>query len=127
MAATNSLGRKEKLKSKKLFGRLFEEGKSLSGFPLKLIFVKTDQPINTVFQVGVTVPKKNFKGAVKRNRIKRLLREAYRRNKPIIFNNTQSGYALLFIYLGHEMPAFHNVERQIKFLLTKFLKAQCLE
>jgi len=57
----------EKLKSKKLIDQLFVEGKSVSSYPIKLIYLKTELPLDVSIQAGVTVPKKNFKSAVKEN------------------------------------------------------------
>ncbi len=96
--------KKEKLKSESLIRGIFEEGKSISSYPLKLIYLEIKVPAKTKIQCGVTVPKRNFKSAVKRNRIKRLLRESYRLNKEQIFNNIEGSFAFLFLYLGKEMP-----------------------
>ena len=114
-----SFGKKEKLKSKMLIGQLFSEGRNLSVFPLKLIYLKVNKQ-EVPIKATVTVSKKNFKNAVHRNRIKRLLRESYRLNKGIVFNNTQENFAFLFLYLGKEMPAFKDVESKMKLLLEKF-------
>ena len=123
MASTFSLPRKEKLKSKKLIDQLFVEGKSVSSFPVKLIYLKTDLTEVPV-QAGVTVPKKNFKSAVKRNHIKRLLREAYRLNKPLIFNNTKGNFAFLFLYLGKEVPKGTTIAKNMALVLAKFLEKE---
>ena len=72
--------KEEKLKSKILIGQLFEEGKSVKSFPLKLIY-HAIQGEESQDKVGVSVPKRNFKLAVTRNKIKRLLRA----NKRIYF------------------------------------------
>ena len=114
--------KKEKLKSKKLIERLFKEGKHVSCFPLKLIFLEITSPIDVRFKTGVAVPKKNFKSAVKRNRIKRLLRESYRLNKQIVFNNSKGNFAFLILYLGKEMPIYLEVERGMRLVLQKFIK-----
>tara|TARA_R110002051_G_scaffold159564_2_gene231041 strand:- start:57 stop:485 length:429 start_codon:yes stop_codon:yes gene_type:complete len=112
----------EKLKSRKLFEQLFSEGKSIANYPLRLIYVKTELKEAISIKAGVTVSKRNFKSAVKRNRIKRILRESYRRNKSIVFNNSNNNYALLFLYLGKEMPNSKDVEKRMIFLLEKFTK-----
>ncbi|RRQ50074.1 ribonuclease P protein component [Maribacter algicola] len=114
-----SFGKKEKLKSQKTIGQLFTEGKSLTIFPLKLIYLRTEQQ-EVCIKAAVTVPKKNFKRAVHRNKIKRLLRESYRLNKGLAFNNTQGNFAFLFLYLGKDMPAFEDVASKMKLLLEKF-------
>ncbi len=114
--------KKEKLKSKKLIEQLFVKGKSISSYPIKLIYLKVELPIDVPIQAGVTVPKKNFKSAVKRNRIKRLLRESYRLNKAVVFNNREGTFAFLFLYLGKEMPTAQQVGAQMKSVLEKFNK-----
>lgn len=117
-----SFPKKEKLKSRKLIEQLFAEGRSIKVRNVKLLFLETELPQDVPFQVGVTVPKKNFKSAVKRNRIKRLLRESYRLNKPELFNNSKGNFAFLFLYLGKEMTDYHPIERNVQAILQKFLK-----
>ncbi len=113
--------KKEKLKNKKLIEQLFVEGKSVSSFPIKLIYLKTSLPEGIKIQAAVTVPKKKFKSAVHRNRIKRLLRENYRLQKQQVFNTIQGEYAFLFLYLGKDMPANTIVQNGMKNVLDKFV------
>ncbi|SHG57497.1 ribonuclease P protein component [Flagellimonas flava] len=122
-----SFGKNEKLKGKVTFEALFSEGKSISAFPLKLIYLKTDVPQDTPFKVGVVAPKKKFKSAVKRNRIKRLLRESYRLNKHLLFNNVEGNFAFLFLYLGNKMPNAEEVNKAVVMLMSTFLKKQSNE
>lgn len=117
-----SFPKKEKLKNKKLIDQLFVGGKSVTSYPIKLFYIKADLPSEVPIQAGVTVPKKNFKSAVKRNRIKRLLRESYRRNKGLVFNNSKGTFAFLFLYLGKEMPDSSIVEENLITALKKFKK-----
>lgn len=114
--------KKEKLKSRKLIDQLFAQGKSVSDYPIKLIYLNTELPDDVKIQAGVAVPKKNFKSAVKRNRIKRLLREAYRLNKHHIFNNSEATFAFLFLYLGKEVPSYPEIEKAMNGVLARFSK-----
>lgn len=114
--------KKEKLKSRKLIDQLFTEGKSIKVHNIKLLYLKTELPEDVPFQVGVAVPKKNFKSAVKRNRIKRLMRESYRLNKHLVFNNSEGHFAFLFLYLGKEMPDYKRIAQSTQGILHKFIK-----
>ncbi|MEX0315844.1 MAG: ribonuclease P protein component [Allomuricauda sp.] len=117
----------EKLKSKKVFEQLFIEGKNLTAFPIKLIYLKVDFADDTSIKIGVVAPKKKFKSAPKRNRIKRLLREAYRLNKHVVFNKIEGNFAFLFLYLGNTMPSYDEVDGSINKLLEAFLKKESHE
>ena len=118
-----SYPQKEKLKSQKLIEQLFSEGKSISVYPLRMVYLKTEfQEESVQFKTGVSVSKRNFKNAVDRNRIKRLLREAYRLNKSAYFNNILSSYALMILYIGKDGTDFDSVDRKMKKLLDAFSK-----
>ena len=106
----------EKLKSQKTIEQLFLEGKSVSAYPLRLVYLKCGDSR----KVGVSVSKRNFKKAVDRIRIKRLLREAYRLNKTMLINNDVNNYALMILYISKDMPDFELVNTKMKKALTKF-------
>ncbi len=112
----------ERLKRRKLIEEVFEQGRSLTEFPVKLIYHPCDLAHKVSVQTAVTVPKRNFKKAVHRNRIKRLMREVYRQNKPRILGNSQRQYAFLFIYLGKELPGQHLISQSITRLMERFSK-----
>lgn len=117
---TYKFPKREKLKSKKLIDQLFAEGSSVTHYPIRLIYLETrfkDQPR---YKVGVTASKRNFKSAVKRNRIKRLMREGYRLNKQLLFNNTEKQFAFMFLYLGKEMPTQAKISDTMIRLMKTF-------
>ncbi len=116
---------KEKLKSKKLIDQLFSEGRSVSAYPLRMVFLKTiHDDTNLITKAGVSVSKKHFKKAVDRNRIKRLLREVYRLNKSAYFNNITTQYALMILYIGKDKPTYVEVEHSMNKLFDRFVEME---
>lgn len=110
-----TLKKEERLSRKKIIDRLFTEGKSFISFPVKVVFLSVK--LNTSFpvQAGFSVSKKIFKSAVKRNRIKRLMREAYRLNKHLFYSRIQDQqFAVFFIYIGKELPKYSSIETALK-------------
>ena len=114
--------KKEKLKSKKLIEQLFVEGKAVSNYPLRLIFMELPDEAEGCNKIAVSVSKKKFKLAVDRNRIKRLLREGVRLHKNDYFNNITTHYALMILYIGSDKPTFLQVETSMHLLFEKFRK-----
>lgn len=112
-----SFPKNEKLKRQKLIERLFQEGRTAKVFPLKAILMEDSSLENT--QAAFAVPKKIFKNAVDRNRIKRLMREAYRTNKGSLIDESGKNFAVLFIYLGKEMPTHAHLQKTMVALLKK--------
>ncbi len=115
-----SFNKTEKLKSKTLIDKLFTEGKSVSVFPLRLVYLPTTFCENIIAKTGVSVSKRQFKTAVHRNHIKRLMREAYRLNKVHYFNNITTQYAFMILYIGKEKPTFNKVENTMNSLFDRF-------
>ena len=116
----NTYGTKEKLKSKTLIRTLFEEGTSVKAFPLRMVFLETPLPYPDItIQCGVSVSKRNHKLAVTRNRIKRLMREAYRLNKHEI-DKKGTTFAVLIIYTSRDVLSFTEVNKAMVKLLKRF-------
>ena len=118
------LGRQEKLKSRKQIEVLFLNGKNFSVFPLRVTYQFTPSD-EGVIQVGVTAGKKYFKRAVDRNRIKRLIREAYRLQKndllQTVNRNHQNGF-LFFMYTDKTMASFTTVKEAMSKCLERLEK-----
>lgn len=116
-----TLGKHQKLKSRKTIAQLFVEGKAVKEFPIKMIFLPISENENrTTSKVAFSVPKRNFKLAVDRNRIKRLLREAYRLNQHDFFPEGAKNYHIMFIYMSSKMPTCTEIDIKLKKLFLKF-------
>lgn len=97
--------------------KLFQEGNSLKKYPIKLLYLAVDsQEINN--QVLISVPKRKVRRAVHRNRIKRLIRESYRKQKSLL----SSSYSLAFVYMGTEEVSYPQVSQLVDALLKQLLE-----
>lgn len=116
--------KKEKLKSHITIASLFTEGKSVSKFPLRLVYVPVDASEQQVkIKMGVSVSKRNFKKAVDRNYFKRVLRETYRLNQELLLKNLDQPYAIMFFYQTKERLTFNEINEKTIQLFTKFIVA----
>ena len=111
----------EKLKSKISIGLLFSEGKSVSKYPLRLVYHSGSLNENEKIKMGVSVSKKNFKKAVDRNHFKRILRETYRLNKHILLDNLDKPYAFMFFYQTKERLTYEEINTKTIQLFEKFV------
>lgn len=118
------LGKQEKLKSKILIQKLFEEGKSLKKYPLRLIYLPISKENHNGSKVGFSVPKRNHKKAVDRIKLKRLMREAFRKNKYLVINNLYRSYAFMFIFTGKELMSYSKIFSVTQDLLKKMSDAE---
>lgn len=124
-----TLSKEERICSKKLINELFTgNGRSMTAFPLRVVFMKRtivdDQPRAAML---VSVPKRYFKHAVDRNRVKRQVREAFRRNKSMITQNLTDDHesvAMAFVWLTNEKYPSSEVENRMVRLLTRI--SECL-
>lgn len=120
-----SYNKKEKLKSRKLIGQVFDGGRSFTVFPLKVFYIQPQQAMDFCIKAGVGVSGRNFKKAVERNYIKRILREAYRTEKGLLHNalQQQSRQAAIFIlYIDKAMPAYSVVKEKMRAALLRLEK-----
>lgn len=111
----------EKLKSKITIGLLFSEGKSVSKYPLRLVYHSGALGDKEQLKVGVSVSKKYFKKAVDRNYFKRVLRETYRLNQHLLKEQLQQPYALMLFYQSKDRLTFEEINTKTIQLFEKFL------
>lgn len=120
-----TLKKEERLKRRKIIELLFSGGRAVTAFPIRVQY-KIDDPLLTVpLQAGFSVSSRNFKKAVDRNRIKRLMREAYRLQKAPLeqaLQTKQQHLALFLIYTGKELPKYALVKEKIEVVLKKLLQ-----
>lgn len=119
----NTYPKHEKLKSKTTIDLLFSQGKSVSKYPLRLVFVPIIPEDGTDLKMGVSVSKKYFKKAVDRNYFKRVLRETYRLNKSLLLDNMQQPYAFMFFYQSKERLSYQEINKKTVQLFEKFIEA----
>lgn len=114
----------EKLKSEKLIQLLFKKGKSFAHFPLRIIYIQSEKNYSHL-QATFSVSSKNFRKAVQRNRIKRLMREAYRLQKePLLskLKDDQKNLIVFIIYNNNALPEFDNIFEKMGVALQQLLK-----
>ncbi len=115
----------EKLKSKITIDLLFSKGKSVSKYPLRLVFVESDYGIpedsDQKLKMGVSVSKKYFKHAVDRNYFKRVLRETYRLNKHLLVDHLDKPYAMMFFYQTKDRLTYEEINTKTIQLFEKFI------
>ena len=116
----HTFGKEEKLKSRKIIAQLFDVGTSAVKFPVKVFYLPIEKLEN--HQVAFAVPKRNFKSAVVRNRIKRQLRESYRLQKEPLEKQNGKKFAMLFVYLGKEKPRYTALSSSMGVLLKNISK-----
>lgn len=131
-----SLPQSERINSKKQIDRLFRGGgsKAMTASPLRMVYMADSRHTDSqpsdghqpMAQMMVSVPKRYFKRAVKRNYVKRQVREAYRLNKHILVNHlTQKAdktVSLCFIWTSDRLLPTAEVMKRMANLLTRLVE-----
>ncbi|GAC1424460.1 MAG: hypothetical protein NVSMB7_00420 [Chitinophagaceae bacterium] len=127
MAKHFTLGKQERLKSRKLIETLFTKGHRITVYPYRVFYLfekKEKAVLKKGLQCGTGAGTRNFKKAVDRNRIKRLTREAWRLQKDELaqkMNGHAHALAVFLIYTGKELPAFNFVKEKLALIIQKLL------
>lgn len=119
-----TLKKDERLCSQKTLGELFTLGESFLVFPLKVVFLKSVEPLPFPAQVAFAVSKRNFKRAVRRNLLKRRMREAYRLNKNPFYDELAAKnphISIMFIFVGKELLEYATIEKAMILAFKKVL------
>lgn len=126
-----TLGKKERIKHLSAIRALFDGGKSIVAFPVRAIYhIRKHEENQPVASILVSVPKRHFKHAVDRNRVKRQLREAYRLNKGVAVAAVAAANAgkalgemvtltVAFMWMADELKPTSLVERKMTTLLGR--------
>lgn len=123
----NTFRKEERLCSKKMIETLFLSGSSIMAFPLRMQYVLIDSTENSRIKILFSVPKKRFKRAVKRNLLRRRMKEAFRLNKHLFIDLIPNGKQLIvaFIFVDNQIHSYDSILKgTIKALERYRLKQQ---
>lgn len=109
-----TFSKEERLSWKRHIDLLFAQGQSFIAFPLRVIFLPLTEPLPARSSILISVSKKKFKRAVKRNQVKRQVRETYRLRKPELIDTLEKNdkhLLVAFLYLDNEIHTFPQMEK----------------
>ncbi len=119
-------GKAERLHSRKLIGRLFSEGETFFKYPFKVVYLEVENDGIAPVAILISISKKNFKKAVDRNKIKRIIREAYRKNKAVLYKSQKlkndKNLLIALIYTEKVILSYSEIEKKIILILHRFLQ-----
>jgi ribonuclease P protein component len=117
-----TFGKKEHLKSRNTIQALFTQNKSIRIYPFKLVWMITETDQKSEVKAGVSVSKRNHRSAVKRNFIKRRMRECYRINKELLYKHLPGKnieVSFMLLYTANDIVPFSEFETKIKQLINR--------
>ncbi len=116
------LGKSYKLCSRKSIDQLFKDGRQLRSYPFTVYFAPIANSEKKAFQLVFSAPKRSFKRAHDRNYIKRLMKEAFRKQKhalETIIDAQQQQWAFFIIYNQRELPKYLEIEKNTSKMILK--------
>lgn len=117
------LKKTDRLKSRKAIDIMFTKGKSFSNFPFRVLWMNVENEVG--LKAGFSASTKNFKKATDRNKIKRLMREAYRLQKndlDVQLSLNKKTLNIFFIYTGKEIPTYNLIFEKMGNVLKRIIK-----
>ncbi len=120
-----SFGKEYKLCRRKLIDGVFKTGKVIKQYPFVVHFLEVDEKLEAPFQVTISAPKRNFRKAHDRNRIKRLMRETIRFNKMILEDKickSQKNIIMFMVYTSKEEIPFTTLMKKNELLFEQIIK-----
>lgn len=116
-----TFNKSERLCSKVLIDKTITSGNNITNFPFKLFWMQIETS-NSPTKIVISVPKRNFKKAVDRNKLKRQIREAYRKNKHLLYNQLkEKKIVAMLVYNSKEKEPYKYIESKIIETLNKLI------
>ena len=122
----DTFNKKERLKSKKLIELLFKDGRSVNTILLKMTWMPVSFEMEFPVQIGFAVSKRNFRRAVDRNHIKRLIRESWRLQKHELYqllNEKKLKLVAMLIFTGKKKPVYKEVSESVASIIQRLKKS----
>lgn len=119
-----TLSKDQRLKSRKKIKQVFSDGKPVQSFPVRAVIIYNEGS-DQILQAGFSVSTRNFKKAVSRNRVKRMMKEVYRKKRPELEAGLISAgkqLDLFFIFTGKELPDYLLVEEKMHMVIKRILE-----
>lgn len=126
MSQSFKFNKAERLKNHHLLSALFTSGKSFSAYPLRVVFITIEETGPFPAQFSLSVPKRKFKLAVDRNRLRRQIREAYRLHKHSLYEDLASKdrrIAMMVMYVAKEEQPYKDIEKSMKRIIKGLKRA----
>lgn len=124
-ATRNTLCKEERLHGRDAIEQLFKRAgsRSMVAFPLRAVYALAEREDGALVKIMASVPKRQFKRAVKRNRVKRQIREAYRKNKHSLCEAVEAlgdkELSIAFIWIDNSLHPSDEVEKKVQRLLLR--------